>query len=144
MTFSHAIQHSDNQQKTEDETRRDLSLFVEDLFSALLFRADVYKHDYEEEKDHHAADVNEYLHTGNELRPREYKKRRDRDERRDQKQRAMHGIARHHGQQPRKDRREPEDPEEECFVTGKSHFVLATKRHKKHKCFFELTGPYFY
>jgi hypothetical protein len=29
----------------------------------------------------------------------------------------MHGIARHYGQQPRKDRREPEDPEEERFVS---------------------------
>src|SRR6185436_4788102 len=45
----------------------------------------------------------------------------------------MHSIARHHGQQPRKDRRQTEDPEEERFVTRESH-SLATKRHKNTKC----------
>jgi len=48
---------------------------------------------------------------------REYKQRRDRNQRRDQEQRAVNSIARHHRQQPRKDRRESKDPEEERFVT---------------------------
>ncbi len=34
----------------------------------------------------------------------------------------MNGIARHHRQQPRKDRRERKYPEEESFVTWKNHF----------------------
>jgi hypothetical protein len=33
----------------------------------------------------------------------------------------MNSIPRHHGQQPREDRGQREDPEEEGFVAGESH-----------------------
>ena len=51
----------------------DLSLLVEDLLGATLFCADVNEHDHKQEKDHHAADVDEYLNARDELGPRENK-----------------------------------------------------------------------
>src|SRR6185369_9035906 len=131
ITVAYGVKHAANEEKTEDQTRRHLSLVVEDLVLAFFFRADVDEHDDEEKEDHHAADVNEYLHAGDELRAGEHKQRRHGDERGDQKQRAVHGIARHHRQQPRKDRRQREDPEEERFVTGESHSSVADFGHKK-------------
>src|SRR5215216_3163117 len=117
ITLAYRIEHASHQQETEDQARRDLSLVIENLISPTLFSADVDEHDHKQKQHHHAADINEYLHTRNELRAREHKQRRHRYERRNQKQRAMNRIARHDSQQSRKDRRESEDPEEERFVS---------------------------
>jgi hypothetical protein len=33
----------------------------------------------------------------------------------------VHGVTRHHGQQPREDGGDGEDPEEDCFPTREGH-----------------------
>ena len=53
--------------------------------------------------------------------PQKDEERGDGNERRNQKQRAVNGIARHHGQKPREDGGDGEDPEEDCFPAGKNH-----------------------
>src|ERR1051326_1485876 len=101
ITFVHRIEHSTDEEQTENQTGSYLSLIIEDLVAPTLL----------------SAHVNQYLHTGDELRAREHKQRRNRHQRRDQEQRTVDSISRHHRQQPRKDRRESKDQEEERFVT---------------------------
>src|ERR1051326_1016552 len=89
ITFVHRIEHSTDEEQTENQTGSYLSLIIEDLVAPTLLSAHVDEHDHKQKQHHHAADVNQYLHTGDELRAREHKQRRNRHQRRDQEQRTV-------------------------------------------------------
>src|ERR1051325_9566894 len=81
VTSVDRVKYSAYEQQTKDQAGGDLSLIIEDLFPSTFFGADVDQHDHEQEKHHHAADINQDLHAGNELRAREHKQGGNRHER---------------------------------------------------------------
>src|SRR6266478_1285689 len=91
---------------------------------AFFFGAHINQHDDEQKQHHHPAHVNQNLHAGDEFSAQQNEERGHRYQRRDKEQRRVHGVASHHGQQPREDHGDREDPEEYCFPTGENHFVV--------------------
>ena len=53
---------------------------VEDRRIAAFFEADVHEHDNEKKQHHHAADIDKYLHAGNEFGAQQNKERRHRNQ----------------------------------------------------------------
>ena len=67
----YGVEHSRNQQKTEDKTGGYLARSVKDFFGATFLGSYIDEHDYEQEKHHHAAHIHEDLNTSNKLSTRQ-------------------------------------------------------------------------